>query len=789
MTPAFKVNFLKAANQIFSIAPGEGNKPIPLLTDKLFEELANLEKFPSGKGGYTDTKRHTTLTLGKYVNARLLDQDGRFAKDIEYIFGMQYAVEHKQVRDCISIALRQTKGRQQLGQNIDARFLKNPHDVQNLLKRDKAYSFLKNIRGSPPYWQKMFYELLAMIRTLGIPTWFLTLSAADMKWPEVIQAIAAQYQTTYTEEEVLALPWQTKSMWLRSNPVTAARMFQYRLETFVIAFLKSNSEPIGGVAEYVIQIEFQARGSPHAHTLFWIKDSPKLGYSKEEDVKEFIDRYVSCSLPESDEELRNLVESLQVHRHSQSCRRTTGCRFKYPKPPSPSTLISHQPEENCQQQIDFAVRILTAVKEVLQSKDLPSNVTLDEVLTTAHVTLDDYTTALSISKCGQSIILKRQPSKQNVNCYSPAVLRAWQANMDIQYVINAYACVMYIASYVLKAEKGMGELLKQAAKEFHQGNTRQQLRKLGSVFLTNREVSAQEAVYRALSMPLRRCSRSTIFLNTHHKDSRDSLILPYTQLQKLDDDDENVYCKNIIDRYAARPQNLEDMSLAEFAALYTYKQECTNDVAQCEDYMSGGSDAELQSDNDLPHDNVIALQNGLGSMRKRKKKAVIRWHNFNLEKEPEKHFRSRIMLFLPWRDEDKLRGNFKSYSDRYNDEVDKIKKIEDLFIHHEEEINDAFKQLQTVGPPQDAWDNLAPGTEESQQAAQEEGINYERPMAEEDIQAHIDQIVNDKPQSKNDSLNLKYTKEARKELLSTQKYNKYMQDLNQEQKTVVMYHR
>ena len=514
----------------------------------------------------------------------------------------------------------------------------------------------------------MFYELLAMIRTLGIPTWFLTLSAADMKWPEVIQAIAAQYQTTYTEEEVLALPWQTKSMWLRSNPVTAARMFQYQLETFVIAFLKSNSEPIGGVAEYVIRIEFQARGSPHAHTLFWIKDSPKLGYSKEEDVKEFIDRYVSCSLSESDEELRNLVESLQVHRHSQSCRRTTGCRFKYPKPPSPSTLISHQPEENCQQQIDFAVRILTAVKEVLQSKDLPSNVTLDEVLTTAHVTLDDYTTALSISKCGQSIILKRQPSEQNVNCYSPAVLRAWQANMDIQYVINAYACVMYIASYVLKAEKGMGELLKQAAKEFHQGNTRQQLSKLGSVFLTNREVSAQEAVYRALSMPLRRCSRSTIFLNTHHKDSRDSLILPYTQLQKLDDDDENVYCKNIIDRYAARPQNLEDMSLAEFAALYTYKRECTNDVAQCEDYMSGGSDAELQSDNDLPHDNVITLQNGLGSMRKRKKKAVIRWHNFNLEKEPEKHFRSRIMLFLPWRDEDKLCGNFKSYSDRYNDE-------------------------------------------------------------------------------------------------------------------------
>ena len=99
------------ANQIFSIASGEGSKPIPLLTDKLFEELANPEKFPSGKGGYADTQRHTRLTLGKYVNACLLDQDGHFAKDIEYIFAMQYAVEHKQVRDCISIALRQTNQR------------------------------------------------------------------------------------------------------------------------------------------------------------------------------------------------------------------------------------------------------------------------------------------------------------------------------------------------------------------------------------------------------------------------------------------------------------------------------------------------------------------------------------------------------------------------------------------------------------------------------------------------------------------------------------------------------
>ena len=122
------------ANQVFSIAQGEGNKPIPLLTDTLFEELANPDKFPYGDGGFADTERDTKLTLRKYVNAHLLDEDGHFAKDIEYIFAMQYAVEHKQVRDSISVALRQTRGRQQLGSNLHAGMLKNPQHLQNLFK-------------------------------------------------------------------------------------------------------------------------------------------------------------------------------------------------------------------------------------------------------------------------------------------------------------------------------------------------------------------------------------------------------------------------------------------------------------------------------------------------------------------------------------------------------------------------------------------------------------------------------------------------------------------------------
>ena len=146
--------------------------------------------------------------------------------------------------------------------------------------------------------------------------------------------------------------------------------------------------------------------------------------------------------------------------------------------------------------------------------------------------------------------------------------------------------------------------------------------------------------------------------------------MPFNQLQKLDDDNEDVYCKNIIDQYAARPKHCEDMCLTQFAASYTYNRGNENCIGEDENEFAHELDSDIPEDSDeIGHTNVIKLQNGLGKMRKRKRKAVIHWHNFNIEKEPKKYYRSRIMLFLPWRAEEKLQGNYMSYEDRYNDEI------------------------------------------------------------------------------------------------------------------------
>ena len=92
--------------------------------------------------------------------------------------------------------------------------------------------------------------------------------------------------------------------------------------------------------------------------------------------------------------------------------------------------------------------------------------------------------------------------------------------MDLQFILDVYSCIMYITSYMLKSERAMGELLKAVVEESRGEDIKSRLQKVGSAFLHNREVSAQEAAYRLLSLPLKKSSRAVVFINTSPKEKR-----------------------------------------------------------------------------------------------------------------------------------------------------------------------------------------------------------------------------------------------------------------------------
>ena len=163
--PAWCVENIDSSRDIICVAPAEGEKPLNIMTDSNFEAMSNPDKFPFAKGTFS-SERPKKLTYRKYFNQRLLDVDGRFARDLDYLFVAQYIVEAKQVLDDgNNFACRQKPSRQ-----FTAAQARDQTVLSQYVRKDKAYSFMKNICGSPPYYQHTFYDLLAMIRQLGTLT-------------------------------------------------------------------------------------------------------------------------------------------------------------------------------------------------------------------------------------------------------------------------------------------------------------------------------------------------------------------------------------------------------------------------------------------------------------------------------------------------------------------------------------------------------------------------------------------------------------------------------------------
>ena len=105
--------------------------------------------------------------------------------------------------------------------------------MQQFIAKGKAYSFMSSIKGTPGYWKKNLFEVLAMVKQLGIPTFSMTLSCADLRWNELIQIIAKLNSLNLTGDDIKNMCYQYRCDTLNKIPVLVARHFQYRVEVFL----------------------------------------------------------------------------------------------------------------------------------------------------------------------------------------------------------------------------------------------------------------------------------------------------------------------------------------------------------------------------------------------------------------------------------------------------------------------------------------------------------------------------------------------------------------------------
>ncbi|XP_052713814.1 uncharacterized protein LOC128187408 [Crassostrea angulata] len=727
-------------DDIYNIAPGEGKNPVRMLQEPGNEAKSFPYLFPSGKFSWND-ERSERITLSRYFNNRLMNADNRFAKDTSYIFFSQYLSELNQVIEKTQISIRKSVTKIGSEKLVTPDMLQDPDALSKLLRNDEALRFMQPIRGTPAYWSAAQKDLFAMLRQLGIPTWFCSFSAAEHRWNDAIRTILRQ-QNDHRDPDLL--DWSEKNEVLRSNPVTVARMFEHRFHMFQRDVILSPSEPIGKVVDFFQRVEFQQRGSPHMHCLYWVENSPKIDQDGEKAVCNFIDKYVTCAVPseEEDAELRNIVLAVQQHskKHSKSCRKKgSECRFNFPRPPSVRTFITSPETDEIDKNIEAETKSeaqKTVAKDMLMrvwdqmQLDNNSSRTVEDIFNALGLTQEQYETAYNMITKKKAIVLKREPCELWTNQYNSCLLRCWDANMDIQFVLDPFSCIVYIISYISKSEREMGMLLKQTKIEAEEGNceARQTLKKIGSAYLKHREVSAQEAVYRVCNLKMKECSRKVVFVPVGENPTR--LSKPLSQIkqkthkkkeetnQEENEEEEDIWMTNIVERYEHRPNKtmFHDMCLAEFCS--EYRVLAKSQVPK------------------TPNENVFELQNSKGFIQKRTrtKPAVIRYPRFRVDKMSEKYYQCLLQLFLPHERATQLKPpDFDLYQTFYENGHVKTKNDQNLqavkllvdrnhakFAENEEMISNAQETFETIGEPQDAWASLCPETELMRKECMEE---------------------------------------------------------------------
>ena len=186
------------------IAKGQGKKPVSILSDEFCEEQAFLYLLLKGKFGY-NVPRDIPITPAGYFNQRLLNFNQSFASDADYIFFPGSVYEQHHLHSSINFAMHKiTPGA------LTAGIVKNNFKatIEEFVASDNAFSFMSLVKGTPAYWKQFLYDVLAMVKQLGIPTFFLTLSCADLRWEELPYIINKLNNLGLIEEELKNLSYQ-----------------------------------------------------------------------------------------------------------------------------------------------------------------------------------------------------------------------------------------------------------------------------------------------------------------------------------------------------------------------------------------------------------------------------------------------------------------------------------------------------------------------------------------------------------------------------------------------------
>lgn len=633
------------------IAPAEGNRPLGWWHDVHAIPLSYPTIF-AGQTMPTYQNQETGKNLSFMSVARWMfrNKDTRAARNTSFLFSMLRMIHSSQLLSSANVKLRKTFFRSSGGKQ--AKDVRTQAQQEDLANSPAAFRDFRPIRNSPGYWQSCKTKLFAMLRQLGAPTWFLTLSAADTEWKDYIQHLHKSTELPEVKNKPFEeLTKKDVNNLIRENPVLAARLMRHRLETVFTEVLQK-TRVLGRLVDYYWRDEFQNRGSVHNHSLLWAENAPTWKpHHNDQEVCAYVDKYLTCSSEAVEPELIRL----QIHKHRRCLKRkgdTLTCRYGYPLPPMRRTSVIYPLEMPS----DTAKADWKTIRSMLHTyKDTDLN--FDAFLALCGMDDERYNAAIQCAVRRPTVWLRRTLKDVWVNSYNPDLLKLWRANMDLQFCLDPWAAGIYIASYMLKSMKGLSSLMREAVKSTKRGNygVKEALRLVGNVFVSAHEVCAQEAVYIATGMRMNEGSRSTFFIDTNPPSERQHISKSSAELFEMADDSEDIMQAGLVQQYACRMKlctdwpkdvDLKNMCLADFGALYTRRFVKANqdEIIGREDSTEEQQPRETEADSDQAN----GFEGRKFTLHARRHSAVFWSRRYNKMSDPQNHMRELLMLYVPW---------------------------------------------------------------------------------------------------------------------------------------------
>ena len=236
----------------------------------------------------------------------------------------------------------------------------------------------------------------------------------------------------------------------------------------------------------------------------------------------------------------------------------------------------------------------------------------------------------------------------------------------------------------------MSAQMEKACKDTNKGNIdlKQSVQHICNIFLNAVEIGQEEATFLLLQAAMTFMSRESVFINTSPPSERTFLVKSKKQLEQLDPDSTDSAVDNLICHYQNRPHEMENYCLADSAS----KVISVN--------KTSGSSSKSST--------VICFSQNTVYQR-RKKDRIMCYVNYSKKKDPGNHYRERLMLFFPWRNEETdLKANCDCYKEKYMMHKDDIEKI---YVHYEK-FNEDLEEALEYAASKEYEENISVSGEE-----------------------------------------------------------------------------